>query len=121
MKISRWFALFAAVLLLASSAFAQGIGTTSSVSGTVTSDGKPLPGVTVTISSPALQGTRTAVTGEGGGYFFPSLPPGAYNVTFELEGMNKITKKTQLNLAQPAHVDASMKVSGVSEAITVTA
>ncbi len=43
------------VLLLAvSSLFAQ--GTTGNILGTVTSEGKPLPGVTVTITSPALQG-----------------------------------------------------------------
>src|ERR1041384_383751 len=105
MKISRWFALFAAVLLLASPAFAQGVGTTSALSGTVTSDGKPLPGVTVNISSPALQGTRTAVTGEGGGYNFPGLPPGQYTATFELEGMQRITKKAQLFVATPNRID----------------
>ena len=101
----RQFALFAAVLLLASSAFAQGIGTTSSVSGTVTSDGKPLPGVSVTVSSPALQGTRTAVTGEGGGYNFPGLPPGLYTITYELEGMQRMTKKAQLFVATPDRIE----------------
>ena len=110
-----------ALVLAAGALLAQGTGTTSSLSGTVTSGGKPLPGVTVTVSSPALQGTRTAVTGEAGGYNFPALPPGAYNVAFELEGMNKVTKKTQLSLAQPSHIDADLKVSGMSEAITVTA
>src|SRR5437773_4606851 len=121
MKISRWFALFAAVLLLASSAFAQGIGTTSSVSGTVTSDGKPLPGVSVTVSSPALQGTRTAVTGEGGGYNFPGLPPGLYTITYEVEGMQRMTKKAQLFVATPDRIDVEMKLASVAEAITVTA
>jgi outer membrane receptor protein involved in Fe transport len=122
MKFSLRIVLFTFLLVLvASFAFAQGTGTTSSLSGNVTTDNKALPGVSVTISSPALQGTRTAVTGDAGGYNFPSLPPGAYTVVFELEGMNKITKKTSLLLAQPSHVDAEMKVSGVSEAITVTA
>ena len=121
MRSTRVVYLFMALVLIAGVLFAQGTGTTSSLSGTVTTAGKPLPGVTVTVSSPALQGTRTGVTGEAGGYNFPSLPPGSYTVTFELEGMNKINKKTTLSLAQPSHVDAEMKVSGVSEAITVTA
>src|SRR5881394_3940561 len=88
--------LFSLLLLLASPMLAQVAGTTSSLQGKATTDGKPLPGVTVTVSSPALQGVRTTVTGEGGGYTFAALPPGAYNVTFELEGMQKSTHKVTL-------------------------
>jgi outer membrane receptor protein involved in Fe transport len=105
------------VLLVATSAFAQ---TTSSLSGTVTSDGSPLPGVTVTISSPALQGTRTTVSGATGDYNFPALPPGDYKITFALEGLQEITKTTVLKLTQPSSVDADLKAT-IAEAITVTA
>src|ERR1700687_2573383 len=61
-------------------------GTTAAITGTVTSDGKPLPGVTVTVSSPSLQGTRNTVTGSNGVYNFSALPPGDYTVVFELQG-----------------------------------
>ena len=121
MRTTRVVYLFMALALVAGGVFAQGTGTTSSLSGNVTTGGKALPGVTVTISSPSLQGTRTVVTGEAGGYNFPALPPGAYSVSFELEGMNKVNQRTTLALAQPAHVDAEMKVAGMTEAITVTA
>jgi len=106
-------------LLLAIPLFGQ--GTTGSLGGTVTTDGKPLPGVTVTIASPVLQGTRTATTGEGGGYRFPAVPPGPYSVTFDLEGMQRVTKQVTVTLASDASADADLKVSSVSEAITVTA
>ena len=46
--------------------------------------GAALPGVTVTVSSPALQGTQTQVTDGEGNYRFPSLPPGHYTVKAEL-------------------------------------
>jgi outer membrane receptor protein involved in Fe transport len=122
MRFSRVRLFLSIVLLLgATVAFAQGVGTTSTLSGTVTSDGKPLPGVTVTIKSPALQGTRTSVTGEGGGYNFGGLPPGTYTVSFQLEGLQPVTTKMQLQLAETSHKDVDMKVSAVSEAITVTA
>ena len=112
--------VFLFAILLASAAFGQ--GTTSVLSGTVTTDGTtPLPGVTVTVTSPALQGERTAVTGEAGTYLFPSLPPGAYTVVFDLSGMQKVTQKVTLSLAQAGRADVEMKVSTVSEAITVTA
>jgi hypothetical protein len=95
--------------------------TTSSLSGVVTSEGNPLPGVTVTVSSTSLQGTRSAVTGDAGGYSFPSLPPGAYSIRFELSGMAPLEKRTTLQLSQLAKVDADLRVTSVSEAITVTA
>lgn len=107
------------LLLLAGAALGQ--GTTGSLVGTVISEGNALPGVTVTIASPALQGTRTTVTGDTGGFSFPGLPPGDYTVTFELSGMQPVTKKLRVNLAQTNRADAELKPSALTEAITVTA
>jgi outer membrane receptor for ferrienterochelin and colicin len=98
--------------------FAQ---TTASLSGTVSTEGSPLPGVSVTVSSTALQGSRTAVTGDAGGYSFPALPPGVYKVRFELAGMAPLEKTVTLQLSQSSKADADLRVSAVSEAITVTA
>jgi hypothetical protein len=95
--------------------------TTASLTGTVTSQGAGLPGVTVTVSSPNLQGTREAITGDGGGYSFAGLPPGTYSVTFTLDGMQTITKTVPLSLATVGRADADLSVSAVAEAITVTA
>lgn len=113
--------LFLLVAVLATATFAQTAGTTSTLMGTVTTEGKPLPGVTVTISSPTMQGTRTAVTGEGGGFTFPSIPPGLYTVQFALEGMQSVSKRVNVALATAARADAEMRVGGVTESITVTA
>lgn len=114
----HWLLLSVLVLLFAMTAAGQ---TTSELTGTVTTDGKGLPGVTVTISSPALLGTRTTVTGASGDYNFPALPPGRYSVRFELEGMQTMTKPSELRLAETSRVDADLKVSAVAESITVTA
>lgn len=110
---------FALVLLFATAALAQ--STTGTLTGNVTTDGAPVPGATVTISSPALQGSRVAVTGDNGAYNFPSIPPGAYTVTINLEGMQTVTRNVNVNLAQTARADADLRVSAVAEAITVTA
>ncbi len=107
------------VLLVPIDLFAQ--GTTADLVGTVTLRGQAFPGVTVTISSPSMQGTRTAVTGPSGGYSFVALPPGEYTVRFEMEGMQKSAHRTTLSLAQTSRVDADLKLSAVSESITVTA
>ena len=114
----HYFVVVAVVLLITSSAFSQ---TTSQLVGTVTSDNAPLPGATVTISSPALQGVRTTVTGASGDYNFGALPPGQYSITINLQGMQTVRQTVTLRLAQTSRADADLKVSSVSEAITVTA
>src|SRR5581483_2723000 len=108
----------AALLLVGVNAFAQ---TTGTLTGTVTSGGAGLPGATVTISSPALIGVRTSVSGANGDYSFAALPPGKYSVTAELEGMQKVTQSVNVRLGETARADVDLKVSKVAEAITVTA
>ena len=46
-------------------------------------EGEPLPGVTVTATSTALQGQRRTATEAGGGYVLRDLPRGDYAVRFE--------------------------------------
>ncbi len=108
-----------AVLLLCGMVLGQGV--TGTLVGTVTTEGNGLPGVTVSVSSPSLQGTRTAVTGDSGGYSFPALPPGEYTVKYELSGLSTVTRKLRVNLAQTSRADADLRPSAMTEAITVTA
>jgi outer membrane receptor protein involved in Fe transport len=118
MKLQRFTICFFLLLLVAAGAFAQ--GTTGALTGTVTQAGSNLPGVTVTVSSPAMQGMRSTVTNENGDYNFASIPPGAYKVTFSLSGLTDVIKNTQVKLVETQRLDADMKMA-VTEAITVTA
>jgi outer membrane receptor protein involved in Fe transport len=120
MKLFRLAALTCALLLASISALAQGT-VTGALTGTVTSDGTPLPGVTVTVSSPNLQGTRMAVSDASGNYNFVGLPPGQYTARFDLEGLQSVNRTVQVTLSGTARADVDLKVSAVSEAITVTA
>jgi hypothetical protein len=115
----RFLALTALLLLIAGSALAQ--GTTGALNGTVTHEGSPLPGVTISINSTALQGTRVAVSNVNGDFNFPALPPGQYTVQFEMEGMAMVTQTVRVGLARTERVNADMQLSAVAEAITVTA
>ncbi len=112
--------LVALLCLTAGVAFAQ-TSTTASLSGTVTHDGAGVPGVTVTVKSPALQGSRTTVTGTGGGYSMLNLPSGEYTVTFSISGFETVTRGTVLKLAQRTIEDAALRLKGVTEAVVVTA
>lgn len=112
---------FAVLLLIAGNAFAQAT-TTGAISGTTaTSDGVPIPGVTVTVSGPNLQGTRTAYSGDSGGYIIRGLPPGKYTAEFMMEGMAPVKRSLEVELGQISKLDVTMSLSATSEAITVTA
>src|SRR5438034_9274173 len=86
--------------------------TTASLTGTVRTSGQPVAGVTVTISSPALQGIRIAVTGETGAYDFASLPPGDYRLHFEHSGYRNAERQVTPRLSQASRVDAASPAGG---------
>src|SRR6476659_2923132 len=113
-----------AVCLMASTAFAQGGGasTTGSINGKVAdTSGAVLPGVTVSATSPSLMGVQTSVTDGGGNYRFPALPPGTYTVTFELPGFNTLKRENiQIAMGFTATVNVELGVASLQETVTVT-
>lgn len=113
--------VLACVLGLATGAQAQGVQTGTLTGSVKDKDGLVLPGVTVTVQSPALQGTQTAVTDGNGIYIVRGLPPGTYTVRFELASFTTVTEGTQVPLGGTATVDAEMGVAALTEAVTVTA
>lgn len=96
-------------------------GAASAITGTVTHEGAPLPGTTITISSPALQGTRVAVSNVNGDYAFRSVPPGDYTISFEMDGMSRVVKTAEVRAGYVARVPATIQLSSLAEMITVTA
>ena len=94
-----------------------------SISGTVADESRgALPGVTVTLTSPALQVPQIVkVTDAKGQYQFVELPTGTYRIVFELSGFARLIREdVQLPTAFAAQVDASLKVAQVEETVTVT-
>src|SRR5689334_24416802 len=113
-----------AACLMASTAFAQGGGasTTGSINGKVAdTSGAVLPGVTVSATSPSSMGIQTSVTDGGGNYRFPALPPGTYTVTFELPGFNTLKRENiQIAMGFTATVNVQLAVASLQETVTVT-
>src|SRR5262245_32201965 len=56
-----------------------------------------LPGVTVTLSGPAMMGTRVVTTNDEGAYRLAAVPPGIYTVLFELDGFAPL-KRTEIRV-----------------------
>src|SRR5438128_6306240 len=80
-----------------------------------------LPGVTVTISGPAMMGTRVVTTNEEGAYRVAAVPPGDYTIAFTLDGFTPVNRtEIRVGLGFTATVNIQMSVGGVQENVTVT-
>jgi carboxypeptidase family protein/TonB-dependent receptor-like protein len=95
---------------------------TSQVFGKVTDvSGAVMPGVTVTLSSPALLEPRVAATSVTGTYEFSGLAIGIYTVKFELSGFGtQVREGLQLQSGFSAQVNIELQVAGLEESVLVT-
>jgi hypothetical protein len=115
------------ILMVALSVFAATLveaqTETGMITGTVTDQSNAvLPGVTVTISSAALIGaTRTDLTNQLGSYKFIALPPGSYDVRFELAGFGTVAREgIRITSNFVARVDVSLAVQALAEVVNVS-
>jgi hypothetical protein len=94
----------------------------ASIEGTVKDNtGAVLPGVSVDAKNLTQGGVASAVTDAGGFFRFPSLAPGAYEVTAKLSGFTpKTFSRVELTLGQTKVLDMTLGVSGLSESVQVT-
>src|SRR5262245_41140597 len=95
---------------------------TSQVFGKVTDvSGAVMPGVTLTLSSPALLEPRVALTSVTGTYEFSGLAIGIYSVKFELSGFGtQVHEALQLQSGFRAQVHIELQVASVEEGFRVT-
>ncbi len=111
------------VLCLAAASPARAQADFGTIKGYIVDEsGGALPGVSVTVVSPALLGTRTSTTDGEGFYRVVNLPPGDYVLSAELSGFSKvvrpaITIRAGLNLT----IDLQMKIGRLNETVQVTA
>ena len=121
--MARRISLIIAALICLSSGLAGAQERFGGLAGTVTDDTKgALPGTTVTATNVATGAQRVVVSGADGTYRVPDLEPGRYSVAFELDTFQKVVMNDVLVLlGRTVGVDATLKVGGIQEALTVTA
>jgi len=116
----RVFVLLAVGLPLMAATILHAQVPTGTLAGRVSDMGEALPGVTVSVQSLALQGTKTTTTSISGDYMFRFLPPGEYTVRFALESFRTLETTLKISAAQNHMVDAEMIEAAVSGEIVVT-
>ena len=111
---------FLIIVCLLAATMASAQVPTGTISGRVVStDEAPLPGVTVTVTSPSLQGERTVVTTVNGDFVVPLLPPGDYTLVFELSGFQGIKRQVGVAGTQTVTINETMAIGPVVEKVTV--
>jgi hypothetical protein len=82
--------------------------------------GGTLPGVDVSLTSPALLGGRSVVSDEQGSYRFALLPPGVYSVRFQLQGFATVIREgITLTPGFTSSLNIALEVASVAETVTV--
>jgi|CXWL01.1.fsa_nt_gi hypothetical protein len=114
--------VLAGAMLLATHAVSLAQASSGALQGTaMDASGAVLPGVTVTATNGETGLVRVDTTGGDGSYRFPSLPPGTYQVVFELSGFSTVTNNgVQVNVASTRDLDGKLELASIEETITVT-
>jgi hypothetical protein len=115
----RFLTIVALVALAAAPVSAQGRQAGALGGRVSSSDGQPLPGASVTVSSSALQGTRTVIADVNGVYRVTELPAGDYVVTFAMSGMSSVERRARVSLGGDVTIDQELTLEPVREAIDV--
>lgn len=113
----------AVVLVLHGVALAQNIGqTTGQIEGVVVdATGAVLPGVTLTVTSPAMVGTKVVLTEGNGAFVIPGLPAGLYKLEATLDGFTTVVVEN-IDVRPGQVIKPNIKMSpGLREQVTVVA
>jgi Carboxypeptidase regulatory-like domain len=122
MKVHTFFCCFLSLLASTVGVFAQGVGTSGDIKGTIRdSSGAIMQNVAVAAEDTERGVRRTATTDSAGQYRITDLPPANYDVSVAMPGFqSQVQKSLMLNLGETLVVDFHMKVSAGNEVVEVT-
>jgi hypothetical protein len=112
--MKKFYLLLLMVILLSSLSFSQ--ASASDIHGNVTlEDGSVLPNVLITLTGNNI-GEKTTITSHEGYFRFQKLPPGSYELKFELNGLNTVYRKgIRLFVGKNKKINVQMKPSSLTE------
>ncbi len=114
--------LFVSLLLATSVTYAQGVGTSGDIKGTITDpSGGVLPKVTVVAAETEKGFRRTTASDDNGQYRVTGLPPATYAISAELAGFQReVRKGVSVTVGQTVVLDFQLKVSQLTTQVEVT-
>lgn len=125
-RLSLVFALVSAfafaVLSTATSLYGQ-TASTSTVTGTVSDQSSAtIPGAKVELEDVGTKDRLSTTTGSDGGYTFPSIRPGNYNLIFSGKGFRRtVVSGVKVEIGKSALVNVVLEVGGMTETVEVIA
>jgi hypothetical protein len=117
------FALLTCLLLASPAAYAQGVGASGDIVGTVTDpSGAIVPRASV-VAVEAARGTKyAAITGATGQYRLTGLLPATYEVTAQVSGFQTLTQTgVVVNVGETSILDFTLKVATSGQTVEVSA
>ena len=124
----RWgVALVQVLAVVALTAFVPRAASAQVLYGTLTGNvtdasGAVAAGAKVQVLNVGTNVAKNATTDDRGGYLFSDLQPGVYDVTIESAGFQPFVRKgLRVEATAVLRIDARLQVSGVTEAVEVTA
>jgi hypothetical protein len=94
----------------------------STIFGTITdASGAAVAGAAAEVTSPALQGSKSATADSNGAYRIADLPAGIYRITYSKEGFQTdVRTDFTLTAGFAARVDVALKVGSVTQTVEVS-
>ena len=79
-----------------------------------------LPGVQITLSSPAIQGEHATISVESGSYLFRLLPPGTYSIVYIFPGFRTVVREGVIvEVGMTVTLNIDLELAALAESITV--
>jgi hypothetical protein len=115
--------LLCSLLLVLRAAAVDAQRTTGDLLGVVRdSSGAVLPGVTVSVSGPNIPRAQSTTTSENGSYRIANLPPGTYDVRFELSGFKIVLLEgIRVNVGGAIEQNVGLEIGQLAESVSVVA
>jgi hypothetical protein len=117
-----WLAVLVLFACASGTAFAQGGGATTMLTGIVADpSGAVIPGASVVAKNNATATEFTTTTNDQGSFTIPAIDPGNYTVTVSLMGFKTaVLNAVQVLAATPASVRVTLQVGGLEETVVVS-
>src|SRR5262249_24508175 len=117
--LGRLFTTLFLVILLTFNLAAQ--APTGDISGVVSDpSGALVPGVTVTLTNPATNAVRTALTNEAGLYVLRAIPRGVYRLRADLSGFGAVEgKNMEVQVGSSTRIEVTLEIGEVNSIVEV--